>query len=151
MPRTLVHGDFVGKNCRVRNSSNRDPELVVFDWEKAGWGVPAVDLATNAFGVYPIALDRELYAAAMADAWPGLGRLELEQAVRIGDAQRVIAAIRWGCAALPWAHQYPWIVQEELRLYLLHLRQAVRLLRGNDLRRSRREAARAEGLPKVVS
>jgi Ser/Thr protein kinase RdoA (MazF antagonist) len=42
MPRTLVHGDFVIKNIRVRDAC---PALLVFDWEFAGWGLPATDLA----------------------------------------------------------------------------------------------------------
>src|SRR5438132_4798754 len=40
MPLTLVHGDFNGKNLRVR-SANGNTTVVVFDWELAGWGVPA--------------------------------------------------------------------------------------------------------------
>jgi thiamine kinase-like enzyme len=44
MPRTLVHGDFVGRKLRVRGGPDRG-ELVPCDWESAGWGVPAIDLA----------------------------------------------------------------------------------------------------------
>src|SRR5215472_2790705 len=44
MPRTLVHGDFVTKNLRVRDSA-QGSALLVFDWEFAGWGLPAADLA----------------------------------------------------------------------------------------------------------
>jgi thiamine kinase-like enzyme len=42
--RTLIHGDFVVKNLRVRPSA-RGPELLVYDWEFAGWGTPVSDLA----------------------------------------------------------------------------------------------------------
>jgi hypothetical protein len=140
MPHTLVHGDFVAKNCRVRAVGVGDLELVAFDWETAGWGVPAVDLARNAFR--GVALDREMYAAAMRDAWSGLGPLELDLAVRIGDAQRVIAATRWACAYLV----YPWIVQGELRLYLPHLERAVRLVHDNGVRRPRTQAAATEAV-----
>jgi len=142
MPHTLVHGDFVAKNCRIRKAGTPDLELAVFDWEMAGWGVPAVDLARNAFRVDELALDREMYAEAMRDAWPGLGQLELEHAVRIGDAQRVTAAVRWGCDYL----MDSWIVQTGLRLYLPHLEQAVRLVRGNDGRRPRNGAAPNEAV-----
>jgi hypothetical protein len=45
-PRTLVHGDFVIKNLRLRNGA-ADPALLVYDWEMAGWGVPATDLAQS--------------------------------------------------------------------------------------------------------
>jgi aminoglycoside phosphotransferase (APT) family kinase protein len=63
MPRTLVHGDFVNKNVRVRRSA-QGPELLVFDWEFAGWGVPSTDLAQETgrtispdLGVYRSCLD----------------------------------------------------------------------------------------------
>lgn len=147
MPHTLVHGDFVAKNCRVRNGSTGGVELVAFDWEMAGWGVPATDLATNAFGIHGVALDRETYMTAMDEDWPGLGQLELAHAIRIGDAQRVIAAIRWSCDRLV----YPQKVQGELRLYLPHLEQAIRLVSGNGTRRRRHGAAPPERVPKVVS
>jgi hypothetical protein len=45
-PRTLVHGDFVIKNLKLRNGA-ADPALLVYDWEMAGWGVPATDLAQS--------------------------------------------------------------------------------------------------------
>src|SRR5205814_1819632 len=44
VPPTLVHGDFNGRNMRLR-SVGEEPTITVFDWEDAGWGVPAVDLA----------------------------------------------------------------------------------------------------------
>src|SRR5204863_187547 len=46
-PRTLVHGDFNAKNLRLK-SENGHTRVVVFDWEAAGWGVPAADLAQAA-------------------------------------------------------------------------------------------------------
>src|SRR3989442_730948 len=47
VPATLVHGDFNGKNIRL-GPADGDPVFLVFDWEDAGWGVPAVDLAQQA-------------------------------------------------------------------------------------------------------
>src|SRR5207247_194188 len=44
MPGTLVHGDFVGKNMNIRTSTD-GLALMVFDWETAGWGTPAADVA----------------------------------------------------------------------------------------------------------
>ena len=44
---TFVHGDFVSKNLRVRPT---DQALLAFDWEQAGWGVPAVDLVEFRLG-----------------------------------------------------------------------------------------------------
>ena len=45
-PRVLVHGDFAIKNLRLQNGSTA-PALLVYDWEMAGWGVPATDLAQS--------------------------------------------------------------------------------------------------------
>jgi ATP-binding cassette subfamily B protein len=149
MPHTLVHGDFVATHCRVRKASTRELELVAFDWETAGWGAPAVDLASNAaFGIHlGVGVDREIYAAAMRDAWPGLGQRELEQAARIGDAQRVVAATRWSCESLV----YRTVVQDELRLYLPYLDQAVRLVRRSDVRRRRNGAGPSNAVRRLTS
>ena len=43
MPQTLVHNDFATRNIRVRNGQARTA-LLPFDWEKAGWGIPAANL-----------------------------------------------------------------------------------------------------------
>lgn len=42
-PQTLVHGDFVAKNIRIRSSQNGIAPIP-FDWGEAGWGTPAVDV-----------------------------------------------------------------------------------------------------------
>ena len=44
LPRTLVHGDLVPKNMRILRDG-RNIGLAVFDWETAGLGVQAPDLA----------------------------------------------------------------------------------------------------------
>src|SRR5437763_6383823 len=44
MPSTLVHGDFRPKNTRTR-STEAGLSLLPLDWETAGWGSPAKDLA----------------------------------------------------------------------------------------------------------
>jgi Ser/Thr protein kinase RdoA (MazF antagonist) len=42
-PRTLVHGDLAPKNLRFRMKGGK-VSVLPFNWETAGWGVPAVDL-----------------------------------------------------------------------------------------------------------
>ena len=42
-PRTMVHGDLVAKNVRIRERGG-SREVVVLDWEMVGVGVPCVDL-----------------------------------------------------------------------------------------------------------
>src|SRR5262245_18276404 len=61
-PGALVHGDFVVKNLRVTHG-DQGPELRVFDWEMAGWGVPATDLA-QCLGK-SVSPDLSAYAAAI--------------------------------------------------------------------------------------
>jgi aminoglycoside phosphotransferase (APT) family kinase protein len=82
-PRTLVHGDLVEENLRFR-STPRGPELVALDWEKVGWGVPAVDL---------VRVDPDLYWSR-AHRWLGGTKAEFEQLVRVGLVFRVFAH-RW--------------------------------------------------------
>jgi thiamine kinase-like enzyme len=63
MPRTLVHGDFVGRNLRVRGGPDRS-ELVPCGWESAGWGVPAIDLAQASLQAKRLAAAPDLAAYA---------------------------------------------------------------------------------------
>jgi hypothetical protein len=51
VPPSLVHGDLAAENLRF-SEGRRGREIVVLDWEKAGWGVPAVDLSRVDLGVY---------------------------------------------------------------------------------------------------
>src|SRR5437016_6393904 len=44
LPPTLIHGDFNGKKLRMQ-ASPQGLRVGAFDWEDAGWAVPAVDLA----------------------------------------------------------------------------------------------------------
>ena len=83
----------------------------------------------------------------MRDAWPGLGQRELEQAVRIGDAQRMVAATRWSCESLV----YRTVVHDELRLYLPYLDEAVGLVRRNDARRPTNGAGPSKAVRRLTS
>src|SRR5437764_1331591 len=47
LPATLVHGDLQRKNLYVRNGAGQSA-LYAIDWETAGWGIPAADLARPA-------------------------------------------------------------------------------------------------------
>jgi Phosphotransferase enzyme family len=48
---TLVHGDLAAENLRLVQTEN-GPVLFVIDWEKAGWGIPVVDLARVSLNQY---------------------------------------------------------------------------------------------------
>jgi thiamine kinase-like enzyme len=90
MPSTLVHGDFVPKNVRVRRRGRRS-ELVVFDWETAGVALPAVDLAMLRSGE----VHRRRYLAIVSDTWPGLRRRDLEKLEGAGALFRLLHEIYW--------------------------------------------------------
>jgi hypothetical protein len=87
---TFVHGDFRPKNAHIRHTRGQ-AELLVIDWEMAGWGVPAVDLAE---------IDLPTYWSVVRSEWPG-ARLEDMQRLRsVGQVFRSLAAVRWMAAGL---------------------------------------------------
>ncbi|SRR6266540_1667690 len=80
-PRSLVHGDFVIKNLKLRNGVT-EPALLVYDWEMAGWGVPATDLAQS-LGTCA-SPDLETYCAVLKQDFPE----------RVNDAPSPSGAVR---------------------------------------------------------
>jgi len=105
-PRTLVHGDFARKNLRVRAAAS-GRELIALDWETAGWGPPAADLAFSPIrnrNNRPPRPDRprswggtvslEEYAACSHGLWYGR-RNELERLAKAGTLFRSAASVRW--------------------------------------------------------
>jgi aminoglycoside phosphotransferase (APT) family kinase protein len=124
MPQTLVHGDFSAKNVRVQTAAP-NPGLVVFDWEDAGWGVPAADLAQLALASSRISAspDLETYWAAVSEGWPGYQRVDLERLANYGSVFRSLAALQWDTHHL--AHEWAqWFVRS-LRLYEAELAHAL--------------------------
>jgi aminoglycoside phosphotransferase (APT) family kinase protein len=80
MPATLVHGDLAAQNMVSWVAGGRR-ELVVLDWDKAGWGVPAVDLAH---------LSLADYSAGVIAASPSHPRSDLESVAWAGRLFRVL-------------------------------------------------------------
>jgi hypothetical protein len=100
VPETLVHGDFVPKNVRVR-ATPFGPELISFDWETAGWATPAPDLALlpgngSASGAYH---------ERVAGSWPTVERADIDRLRRVGTVLRLIHAVHWEARSF----RYPWI------------------------------------------
>ena len=87
MPRALVHCDFAARNVRIREKGP-EPHVLVFDWEVAGWGLPAVDL---------IDVDLSIYAEAVRADWPGLDLAAFERFAQLG------LLLRGGVIAASWA------------------------------------------------
>ncbi len=85
MPATLVHGDLVAKNVRVRGAPNGQ-SLVPFDWENAGWGPPGVDLSW---------IDVDEYARAVSGTWPALERSDIVTVAHMGRIFWFTSCIGW--------------------------------------------------------
>ncbi len=85
LPATLVHGDLQRKNLYVRNGAGQSA-LYAIDWETAGWGIPAADLAR---------IDLPTYWSVVRSVWH---HVRLEDVRRLGVVGRIfreLVAIRW--------------------------------------------------------
>jgi hypothetical protein len=117
MPRALVHCDFAERNVRIR-SRDSEPRVLVFDWEVAGWGLPAVDL---------VDADLPTYAEEVRRDWPGLDRTALERLAQLG------LLLRGGVVAASWATEsldteYPDEAVSELVVYQRKIGRALAAL-----------------------
>jgi hypothetical protein len=117
MPRALVHCDFAERNVRIRYE-DAEPRVLVFDWEVAGWGLPAVDL---------VDADLSTYAEAVRADWPGLERAALERFAQLG------LLLRGGVVAASWAAQslatpFPEEAVSELVVYQRKIERALAAL-----------------------
>ena len=92
VPRTLLHGDFVSKNIRVRPGTT-GPALLVFDWEMAGWGAPATDLAQ--FMGPTVSPDLGIYCSVLRRDFPQLDVRDIQRLADYGDLLRVVDKIFW--------------------------------------------------------
>lgn len=99
VPVTLVHGDFQPKNIRIHRDG---PAAVMFafDWEMAGWGLPAVDLAPANGHDLRIQVDLEAYLDEVRREWPRLDAAAVRMQVAIGQVLRRVAAIDWASRSL---------------------------------------------------
>jgi aminoglycoside phosphotransferase (APT) family kinase protein len=100
-----VHGDFVGKNIRIR-SGPRGYTLLPFDWGDAGWGIPAVDLAQAAhpYPDFSASPGVPTYCALMRQQWPRIPVQTIERLANCGTLFRCVAALDWEAHDLV----YPW-------------------------------------------
>ena len=95
-PRTVVHGDFVIKNVRVRSTAS-GLALLVFDWELSGWGTPAADLAQLTGGM--VNPDLAAYRSARLASGFHLDNRSLERLANCGEFLRLIDEIAWETSA----------------------------------------------------
>ena len=101
VPRTLVHGDMVTKNIRVRSDAG-GLTVLPFDWEHAGWGSPLGDLAqgppdSTRFAANP---DPATWCARVREHWPGLPADAPECFAHVGTLLRLLRAMGWAVRSL---------------------------------------------------
>jgi ATP-binding cassette subfamily B protein len=119
LPRTVVHGDFLRKNLRMR-PAEAGMGLVAFDWERAGWGVAAPDLTQlsprereraarlrksgrfNGFCADPCL---ETYRSTLQAGSTHLSRETVERMATAGSLFRCMSSIEWLCMQMSrdWA------------------------------------------------
>src|SRR6266567_2191350 len=124
LPPTLIHGDFNGKNLRMQ-ASPQSLQVGAFDWEDAGWAVPAVDLAQAVDPSCHISASPDLatYWAVVRERWPHCDQADIERLATCGTVWRAVAAITWEAhhLARPWADAFI----PNLRLYEAELTHAL--------------------------
>ena len=113
-PSTLAHGGFQPKNIHILYDQN---EIILFpvDWEMAGWGVPAADLATAHRFPTPL-VDLTVYHSMVKNHWPNLNFSTLEKLAGVGRVFCQVAAIDWASMSL----EYPWPEKAITSLEIYH-------------------------------
>jgi ATP-binding cassette subfamily B protein len=112
LPQTLVHGDLVSKNIRVVGNGG-DAWLAIFDWETAGFGVQAPDLAqlvgperaalrngkrSKHFYRFSANPSLDTYRSLLAGTDVELDAETVQRAAAVGNLFRCLATINWACA-----------------------------------------------------
>jgi hypothetical protein len=85
LPWTLVHCDLQPKNILIRHTPSGIAHLPL-DWEEAGWGIPAADLA---------GIDAVSYWSTARKTWAGIELQRVEEQVRCGELFKTLSAVGW--------------------------------------------------------
>jgi len=101
IPPTFVFGDFKDDNVRVVTGTD-GPTLIGFDWNEAGWGVPALDVLT--FEAHRVAPLLSEYLPVVTARWPELTAERILRLGIVGEIFRCAASMRWDLQRLecPW-------------------------------------------------
>jgi aminoglycoside phosphotransferase (APT) family kinase protein len=105
VPATVVHGDFQPKNVHVRQETS-GLALYPFDWEKAGWGIPAADLVLNCRDSEMLQIDPAVYASEVGGQWPNLDAATIGRLSTVGYLLRRIALIDWESQQLDFEQRW---------------------------------------------
>jgi aminoglycoside phosphotransferase (APT) family kinase protein len=111
LPSTVIHGDLVRKNLLVCRHGG-EARVVAFDWECAGWGSPALDLAdggsrgevSQRLAVSPCL---ETYRTELRARGHDVEREVVARCAALGTALRCVSGILWSALGLDasWVHQ----------------------------------------------
>jgi len=139
MPQTLEHGDFTERHVRFRRIE-QGAVLLPFDWETAGWGTPAVDLAQCI--VDSVSSPVTTYLSVVRPVWPHLDVQDLKQLASIGTIFWVILCISggyygivydyWTSRGLAYAYKCAQWSMSELRAYRTWMDDALRAVQWED-------------------
>jgi hypothetical protein len=137
MPQTLVHGHVEKRNIRLRTTKGGFV-LLVFDWETASWGTPAIDFAQVILD--SVSPPVTTYLSVVRSCWPHLEGQDLMQLASIGALFQVILSIggayygivydRWASNGL--AYDYAKWTMREIQSYRTQLDDAIRAVRWDD-------------------
>ena len=100
--------------------------MLPFDWEMAGWGLPAADLAQSPpsstyFSANP---DITVYGAMARNFWPSVEIETLKCLAKYGTLCRLLVAIEW--AALSLAYEWVQSAMSKMNVYESRLAGAIR-------------------------
>jgi hypothetical protein len=114
-PETFVHADLHAANIHVRPHSN-GITLVPFDWESAGWGVPAIDLALEGANL-------AAYCAIAGQVWPSLDIEAVVALSNVGKIFQLLELVAWESKGL----ESEWIRRplKHMRYYQAELSRAI--------------------------
>ena len=118
-PRTLVHGDLTKDHVRVRSSA-WGSNFVVFDWGKAGYGIPGIDIAATSGGSITrdrVETDLADYWSVVRKSWSDLDLTAIKQLADLGALLRLVAGLGWDSRNIG----HGWWAMEGLRSYQVKL------------------------------
>src|SRR5438093_5928449 len=114
LPHTVVHGDFVSKNVRSQHGP-AGPALLVFDWELAGRGAPALDLAQ--FVGLTVSPDLAVYGSVLKRAYPHVDVRDIQRAADWGNLLRLVDEMYWATLLMQFG-RYELVLKPLLTLRL---------------------------------
>jgi len=97
MPRIFFHGAFATENVRIREGATCQT-FFVFDWQFAGWGVPATDLAQFIDRV--VTPDLGAYRSVLARGYPRVELRDIQRIAACGNVLRLLDDISWALSGL---------------------------------------------------